>query len=196
MSGSKRLTLILAPLVLAGAAYWWLSADAPVSVDVAPSAPAAPVAAVAGDAVETPAAPAPVPAPAPWMLSPDVLQGQREQDPQVAARAAKAAAYQQVQDELATLTANGRQPSIAEVDKVLQRITEVEGRSQVAGVDIAAVRRHMAIAAEMQTLATELQALGAKGGEADTARVQALIKRMEALREDLVASPVVVAPQP
>ncbi|MCK7593786.1 hypothetical protein [Pseudomarimonas salicorniae] len=194
MSGSKRLTLILAPLVLAAAAYWlWVGPSAEVP-DSAPR-PAAPPPAAA-PLVEQPSAAEPVAVPAPWMLSRDVLQGEPREDPAAAARAAKATAYQQVQDELATLTANGRQPSIAEVDKVLQRITEVEGRSQVAGVDIAAVRRHMAIAAEMQTLAVELQTLSAQGAGSDTARVQALIKRMEALREDLVASPVVVAPQP
>lgn len=194
MTAPRGLILILGLILAALAVYWLLDRDSPTP-DPTPSAPVpAPEAEALDRPATDPGAPLPSPAPPPWAkaVTPPPADATERQ-----AQEARRAAYQEVREDLAKLTANGRQPSLAEVDALLARIAQIEGSTKVAGVDLAAVRRHMAIAAEMQTLATELQSLQAPGARPDPARVQELLQRLEALRGQLVASqPAVVTPQP
>ena len=196
MKSAKLLTLVLAPVVLAAGAYWLLASSSDQAA-LQPIGTPAPAPVEAAPAIEVdPTVAVPMPSPPPWMTSGMAIDASPAPDAASAERAAKAESYQKVQAELVALTANGRQPSLAEVDRVLGRIVEVEGREQVAGVDLGAVRRHMAIAAEMQQIAEEMSTLSQQDAQGNAARLQKLVERMGELRDELVASPAVQPGQP
>lgn len=94
---------------------------------------------------------------------------------------------EQLQQRLQQLTANGRQPSAAEVDAVLADLQKNQGRNVVAGVDLQGLRETLARTDRIQQIALEVQAIAANPSKLDQARLQSLTAEMQRLQSALIA---------
>ncbi len=94
---------------------------------------------------------------------------------------------EQIQQRLQQLTANGRQPSAAEVDAVLADLQKNQGRNAVAGVDLQGLRDTLARTDRIQQIGLELQAIAANPSKVDQARLQSLTAEMQRLQSALIA---------
>lgn len=70
-----------------------------------------------------------------------------------------------------------------QVDALLVKIKEVTGSSTVNGIDIDALRNHLARAVEIQRVATEMQAEAGKPGGADPKKIKAYAEQLQALQQ-------------
>ncbi|WP_286758051.1 hypothetical protein [Ralstonia sp. RL] len=100
---------------------------------------------------------------------------------------------EEIQRRLAAMMANGRTPSLQEVDAVLADLQRNQGKNNVAGVDLAALRENLARAAEIQRLAKEMETLSRQPGKPDLPRMQALLAQIQqqqaGLRMDVGTKP-------
>ena len=94
---------------------------------------------------------------------------------------------EQIQQRLQQLTANGRQPSAAEVDAVLAELQKNQGKNSVAGVDLQGLRDTLARTDRMQQIGLELQSIAANPSKSDQARLQSLAAEMQRLQTALIA---------
>ena len=94
---------------------------------------------------------------------------------------------EQIQQRLQQLTANGRQPSAAEVDAVLADLQRNQGKNAVAGVDLQGLRDTLARTDRIQQIGLELQAIAANPSKVDQARLQSLTTEMQRLQTALIA---------
>jgi hypothetical protein len=94
---------------------------------------------------------------------------------------------EQIQQRLQQLTANGRQPSAAEVDAVLADLQKNQGKNAVAGVDLQGLRDTLARTDRIQQIGLELQAIAANPSKIDQARLQSLTAEMQRLQTALLA---------
>jgi ubiquitin-protein ligase len=70
-----------------------------------------------------------------------------------------------------------------QVDALLVKIKEVTGSSTVNGIDIDALRNHLARAVEIQRVATEMQSEASKPGGADPKKIKAYTEKLQALQQ-------------
>lgn len=94
---------------------------------------------------------------------------------------------EQIQQRLQQLTANGRQPSAAEVDAVLADLQKNQGKNALAGVDLQGLRDTLARTDRIQQIGLELQAIAVNPSKADQARLQSLSAEMQRLQTSLLA---------
>lgn len=76
-----------------------------------------------------------------------------------------------------------------QVDALLVKIKEVTGRSTVGGVDIEALRKHLARAEEMQRIALEMNQEASRPGGADPKKIKAYADQLLALQQKNLATP-------
>ncbi|MDR2112280.1 MAG: hypothetical protein LBQ62_04140 [Candidatus Accumulibacter sp.] len=100
-----------------------------------------------------------------------------------------------LQQRLRELTANGRKPTPMELDPILQELTEIQGSTRIAGMDIQALRDNLKVADRIQKLAQELEAEARKPqAQRDNAKIQrlqaAILREQRALRMDFMADNV------
>lgn len=83
------------------------------------------------------------------------------------------------------LTADGRHPSIAELNDVLGDMERVEGSPVVAGVDIGALRQNLAAVDKLQKLSLELQTESQKPGGGDKQKIQDILAQLKQIQADM-----------
>ncbi|GHU31407.1 hypothetical protein AGMMS50256_19830 [Betaproteobacteria bacterium] len=117
--------------------------------------------------------------------------------------ALRAERARRVQQKMQELTANGRKPSPAELDPLLQELVEIQGTSNIGGVNLQALRDNLKVADRMQTLAKELEAeIKKPQPERDMAKVksiqEAILREQQGLRLDFMAGaqPPMMPPMP
>lgn len=127
-------------------------------------------------------------APVPWSSATPASQAAAQGAPRLSQSsrfdASKEAGGSQLSNEelqrrAAALTANGRQPSPAEVDQLLADIQRTQGKNEVGGVDLATLRENLAHASEIQRLALEIKQVAEQPGKPDVARIQALMAQIQ-----------------
>lgn len=96
-----------------------------------------------------------------------------------------APSLQQIQAELQALTAGGRQPTPAEVERVLAKLQDNQGSAVVAGVNLEVLRHNLRVAEQMRVLALEVQRLSAQPTPENTARMQQLSAQLMQLQGQL-----------
>ncbi|MDR3351524.1 MAG: hypothetical protein LBO00_00585 [Zoogloeaceae bacterium] len=106
--------------------------------------------------------------------------------------AQRAARMRRLQQRLRELTANGRKPTPMELDPILQELTEIQGSTRIAGMDIQVLRDNLKVADRIQKLAQELEAEARKPQALrDNAKIQrlqaAILQEQRALRMDFMA---------
>ncbi len=162
----------------------------------APTAPAAPVSVEQTSAV---AAPSNTGAPPPWAgnsaapvgsdLGPAI--GSANVDPK------KKAAREAVRAKILSLTANGRQPTPAEMNTVLGELERIEGSSVISGVNVGALRSNLAKVDEMQRLGEEMRVESTKPNGGDPQKLKELMGRLQKLQAEMrtdIAAPITPAP--
>lgn len=154
-------------------------------------------AAVAAVPVES-AAVTSVAAPPPWadstatgpIVLPD-LRSAAKANPQ------KQAAREAIRQKIAELTANGRQPTPAEMNVVLAELERVEGASIISGINVGAVRNNLIKVDEMQRLGEQMKAESTKPGGGDVQKLNAMLARIQKLQSEMrldIAVPPPAAP--
>lgn len=105
----------------------------------------------------------------------------------------KTAARAAVRARLAQLTANGRHPTLAEMNDVLGQMERAEGSSVVAGVNLEAVRTNLVQVEKLRRLGKALQAEAQKPGGGDKQKLHELMRQMQQveaqMRYDVSAAP-------
>lgn len=195
---SRVMAAIAGLLALLVLALWLLRAGPlPPERAVNPPPPA-----LAVPAASLPVAPAPVPAPAsdaapPWSappLSPPVTPRSGGAPAALTAAQAKSAALQSIQRQLTELVASGQSADPKKIDELLGEVERVQGSSSMGGVRIDVLRQNLALAAQMQALAADIQQIAGHGAQADPAQLQAKMARLVELqaqmRTDVLAAPV------
>jgi hypothetical protein len=207
----KILLAVLFALVIAqgaGLLYLWRSGSKSAAAPVAPPAAAA----AAKPAVQAPsvlpppaaqARPQPTrpppaaqpqpssalpPAAAPW---PDLTQSLPDGAAAPRRDARRVERIRRLQEKMRALSAGGRQPAPLEVDPLLQELAEIQGSTQVGGVDIQVLRDNLRVADRIQKLALELEAESKKPRpERDMAKIkslqEAILQEQGALRLDFM----------
>ena len=190
---------LLALLVLA----LWLLRAGPVPPERAANPPPP---ALAVPAASLPVAPTPTPAgdaAPPWSappLSPPVTPRSVGTTTSLTAAQAKSAALQSIQRQLTDLVASGQGADPKKIDQLLGEVERVQGSSSMGGVRIDVLRQNLALAAQMQALAADIQHVAGQGAQADPAQLQAkmarLIELQAQMRTDVLAAPVAAPPPP
>ncbi|MDR3086374.1 MAG: hypothetical protein LBU45_00230 [Azoarcus sp.] len=202
----KIMMFVLLALVLAqgaGLLYLWQAgqgsqarnAEIAALFAVSPPAkPAAPVTPVTKPAETTAqgSAPAPQYLPRPVQPMPGAGQALSSLSSARNPNALRAERARLVQRKIRELTANGRQPSPAELDPILQELAEIQGTSNIGGINIQALRDNLKVADRMQTLAKELEAeIKKPQAEQDMAKIKsiqdAILREQRGLRLDFMA---------
>ena len=165
----------------------------PVQDPAIPSSPAVAVAVPVENAAITSVA-----APPPWagsaatapIVLPD-LRSSAKANPQ------KQAAREAVRQKIAGLTANGRQPTPAEMNVVLAELERIEGSSVISGINVGAVRNNLMKVDEMQRLGEQMKTESTKPGGGDVQKLNALLARIQKLQSEMrldIAVPPPAAP--
>ena len=110
----------------------------------------------------------------------------------------KQAAREAIRQKIAGLTANGRQPTPAEMNVVLADLERVEGSSVISGINVGAVRNNLVKVDEMQRLGEQMKTESTKPGGGDIQKLNAMMARIQKLqsemRLDITVSPPAPAP--
>lgn len=189
-----------APLIIAAAlgglvvgGIVWFARPAPP----APSAPVADMQATGAAAVSTPSNTG---APPPWAETSSAPAGadlgpairNAPTDPK------KQAAREAIRTKILSLTANGRQPTPAEMNAVLAELERVEGSSVISGVNVGALRSNLSKVDEMQRLGMEMKNESSKPNGGDPEKLKDIMNRLQKLQAEMrtdIAAPAPVVPQ-
>jgi len=177
---SRAAPIILAAAlggVVVGAIVWFARPAPPPQV--------APVTAQTQEAA--PAAPANTGQPPPWAangntsvgadLGPAI--GPARGDPK------KRAAREAIRAKILALTANGRQPTPAEMNVVLSELERVEGSSVISGVNVGALRNNLVKVDEMQKLGEQMKNESSKPGGGDPQKIKDIMARLQKLQSEV-----------
>ncbi len=176
--------------LIVGLVMWFVR---PVQDPAIPPSPSTAVAVPVESAAMTSVA-----APPPWagsaatapIVLPD-LRSSAKANPQ------KQAAREAVRQKIAGLTANGRQPTPAEMNVVLAELERIEGSSVISGINVGAVRNNLMKVDEMQRLGEQMKAESTKPGGGDVQKLNALLARIQKLQSEMrldIAVPPPAAP--
>lgn len=172
----------------------WFARPAPPAPAAAPVVSAAPV-----TVSPTPASTGPAP---PWAgnTAPSsagndlsAVFGATSADPK------KNAARQAVRAKIASLTANGRHPTPAEMNVVLGDLERIEGSSIISGVNVGALRSNLVKVDEMQRLAEEMKVESQKPNGGDPEKSKQILARLQKLQGEMrmdIAAPTATTPAP
>jgi hypothetical protein len=193
-----------AGLVVLALVGWWLGASPsvspsdpagaglPVPAAVVPPAPGSGAGAGAGSGAVLPSPGAPVPGGPGWSGGTGVPVGSGmsapslpEARPTLRAGQPGAPGIDEIQAELQGLTAAGRQPSAAEVDRVLAKLQQNQGRSVVGGVDLQALRNNLQLADRIRVLSEQMQPLVQNPSPENMQKMQAMAAEMQRLQASM-----------
>lgn len=110
----------------------------------------------------------------------------------------KQAAREAIRTKILSLTANGRQPTPAEMNTVLAELERVEGSSIISGVNVGALRNNLSKVDEMQRLGMEMKSESSKPNGGDQAKLKDIMMRLQKLQTEMrtdIAAPAPIAPQ-
>ncbi len=111
----------------------------------------------------------------------------------------KASQRDAIRVQIQELTANGRHPTLAEMNDVLGDLERVEGSPVVSGVNIGVLRKNLVAVDKLQKLALELQAESQKPGGADEQKVQDILEQLKQVQAgmnyNITAAAPAVTPQ-
>lgn len=190
----------VAPLIIAAALGGLVVGGIVWFARPAPPAPSAPVADMQVTGVTPVSTPSSAGAPPPWAETSTAPTG-ADLGPaikNVSTDPKKQAAREAIRAKILSLTANGRQPTPAEMNGVLAELERVEGSSVISGVNVGALRNNLSKVDEMQRLATEMKDESAKPNGGDQAKLKDIMGRMQKLQSEMrtdIAAPAPVAPQ-
>jgi hypothetical protein len=102
------------------------------------------------------------------------------------ADADKAKSYQILQAKLAAMTAGGKTPAMKDLDAVLADLQKINGSTDVAGVNLSALRNNLARADEIQRLGKEMQALSQAPGKQDLPKIQSIMAEIQKQQAGMV----------
>lgn len=91
----------------------------------------------------------------------------------------------EIQAELQALTATGRQPSATEVDRVLAKLQQNQGKSAVGGVDLQALRNNLQLVERIRVLGEQMQPLAQNPSAENTQKMQAMAAEMMRLQSSM-----------
>lgn len=110
----------------------------------------------------------------------------------------KQAAREAIRTKILSLTANGRQPTPAEMNAVLAELEQVEGSSVISGVNVGALRNNLTKVDEMQRLGMEMKNESSKPNGGDPAKLKDIMSRLQKLQAEMrtdIAAPPPTVPQ-
>lgn len=90
-----------------------------------------------------------------------------------------------IQADLKAMTAGGRQPSVAELDRVLGNLQQNQGSTVVAGVDLQVVRNNLQQAERIRLLSEEMKPLAQNPSPENTRRMQELMAEIQQAQANL-----------
>jgi len=166
----------------------------------APPAPPAPVADMQATGAAAVATPSNTGAPPPW-AEPSAAPTGADLGPAIRNTQAdpkKRAAREAIRTKILSLTANGRQPTPAEMNAVLGELERVEGSSVISGVNVGALRSNLSKVDEMQRLGMEMKDESSKPNGGDPAKLKDIMNRLQKLQAEMrtdIAAPAPVVPQ-
>jgi len=99
-----------------------------------------------------------------------------------------------IQAELSNLTANGRQPTPAEVEQVLAKMQANQGTSVVNGVDLGVLRNNLRAADRMLTISNQVQTLAQNPTPENSQKLQNLMSELQRLQASMNANVLVKKP--
>ena len=184
-------TLCLAVLIALGMLIHVFSTSAPGPVTGTENSPAqnsvAPVGvtsspAMAGQTAAVPPSRSLQPELAPWDRKYDAPTG----SPRISTVASKAKAYETLQAKLVTLSAGGNTPKAKDLDAILAELQQINGSSEVGGVNLGALRNNLARAEEIQRLGDQMQAISQAPGKQDLPKIQRLMAEIQQQQAGLV----------
>lgn len=176
-------------MIALGVLVWAISSPTSPSPIVAEKSPVS--TATTADIVASPAPPGTKPAnagqnafprdSAPWEKI-DVPSG----SPRIASAMSKAKAYEALQGKMAALTAGGKTPQAKDLDTILAELQQINGSTDVGGVDLSALRNNLARAEEIQRLGKQMQLIAEAPGKQDLPKLQSLMAEMQLQQSGMV----------
>jgi hypothetical protein len=97
----------------------------------------------------------------------------------------KKMAREAIRAKILSLTANGRQPTPAEMNAVLGELERVEGSSVISGVNVGALRNNLSKVDEMQRLGLEMKNESTKPNGGDPKKLKELMERLQKLQTEM-----------
>lgn len=164
----------------------------------APTAPAAPINTVQAPGPVT-VTPNSAGAPPPWADSSAAPTG-ADLGPAIRSTSSdpkKTAAREAIRAKILSLTANGRQPTPAEMNGVLAELERVEGSSIISGVNVGALRNNLSKVDEMQRLGMEMKNESTKPNGGDPKKLKDIMERLQKLQTEMrtdISAPAGPAP--
>lgn len=166
--------------------FWAPTSPSPISSERSPAGKATTTA-----IVPSPAAPGSKPANAvqnafpreraPWE-NVEVPSG----SPRIVPSMSKEKAYEALQGKMATMTAGGRTPQAKELDTILAELQQINGSTEVGGVNLSALRNNLARAEEIQRLGKQMQLIAEAPGKQDLPKLQSLMAEIQLQQAGLV----------
>ena len=118
---------------------------------------------------------------APWEKT-DVPTG----SPRIAPAMSKARAYEALQGKMAALTSGGKTPQAKDLDTILAELQQINGSTEVGGVNLSALRNNLARAEEIQRLGKQMQLIAEAPGKQDLPKLQSLMAEIQLQQAGLV----------
>ncbi len=189
-----------APLIIAAALGGLVVGGIVWFARPAPSAPPLPVADMQATNAAAVSTPSSTGAPPPW-AEPSAAPAGADLGPAIRNTPTdpkKRAAREAIRTKILSLTANGRQPTPAEMNAVLAELERVEGSSVISGVNVGALRSNLSKVDEMQRLGMEMKNESSKPNGGDPAKLKDIMNRLQKLQAEMrtdIAAPAPVVPQ-
>ena len=118
---------------------------------------------------------------APWEKT-EVPSG----SPRIAPALSKAKAYEALQGKMAAMTAGDKTPQAKDLDTILAELQQINGSTEVGGVNLSALRNNLARAEEIQRLGKQMQLIAEAPGKQDLPKLQSLMAEIQLQQAGLV----------
>jgi len=118
---------------------------------------------------------------APWEKI-DVPTG----SPRIVPNVSKAKAYEALQGKMAALTSGGKTPQAKDLDIILAELQQINGSTDVGGVNLTALRNNLARAEEIKRLGSQMQQIADAPGKQDLPKLQRLMAELQQQQAGLV----------
>ena len=118
---------------------------------------------------------------APWEKT-EVPSG----SPRIAPALSKAKAYEALQFKMAAMTAGDKTPQAKDLDTILAELQQINGSTEVGGVNLSALRNNLARAEEIQRLGKQMQLIAEAPGKQDLPKLQSLMAEIQRQQAGLV----------
>jgi len=106
--------------------------------------------------------------------------------PRIVPAMPKEKAYEALQGKMAAMTAGGRTPQAKDLDAILAELQQINGSTEVGGVNLSALRNNLARAEEIQRLGKQMQLIAEAPGKQDLPKLQSLMAEIQLQQAGLV----------